>query len=289
MSFVPAIQNGILLNKNGEQVSIETADYLMNEGNQLPLSNIIYNTYSVKDVYIAFHYKDLDYASYLLKASELEAQVVQAIDRIQLLKMFTSNLLDRPEWDTPVGQLPDPSFCFSTSNIEGQPILDAVQRALVQASAGNVRPIIIVPADSQSLINVGNIKQFIETGIINRTVSRSIEAPDVVNTPKQYHINQHLKIVSSDLVQTIRPVDWDRVIAVFLQGHKWEFTLFPMKHPLQQMQGFYIGTRPCQNKFPGLKEFIVDQKQHHKDPIVQKEILSLLQQFVMKVKPQFSK
>lgn len=288
MSFVKAVQHGLLLNKNGEQVDLEHAEYLMDEGNQLPLANVIYNEYTVKDVYIAYHYRDSDYASYLLKASELDAQVVQAMDRIELLKMFTTSVQERPDWDTPGSLITDPLLYWSTCNIDAQLVLDAVDKALKKATTVTVRPILIVPSDTQSTIHVGNIKQFIETGVINRIPMRIAEPPDVVITPRQYRISSNLKIIASDAVHTLGNNDWDRVIAVFVQGHQWEFSLFPMKHPLQQMLGIYIGTSPPEFKFPGLHSFHVDQTQQHKDAVVQKQVLTELQQFVLARKQHFT-
>eukprot|EP00835_Amoeboradix_gromovi_P005097 NODE_448_length_8440_cov_0.772329.p3 type:complete len:289 gc:universal NODE_448_length_8440_cov_0.772329:2659-3525(+) len=288
MSFVKPIQNGILLNKDGEETSINNADYLMEEGNQLPLSNVIFNSYTVKDVYIAYHHRELDYATYLLKASELDSQVLKPMDRIELLKMFTTNLIERPEWDTPVAQIPNSLMYWSSSTIDAQPILDAVESELARENKSVVRPIIIVPVDVNSMIHIGNIKQFIESGTIDRNKIRANEPPEVVITPKQYQIAEHLKIVASDSVQTLRKGDWDRVIAAFIQGHQWDFSLFP-QNPLQTMLGVYVGFRPPEFKFPGLKIFLVDQQQAHKDVIVQKQIFTELHSFVASNKKQFLK
>ncbi len=287
MSFVGFIQNGIVLNKDGEQSSIDDGDTIMYEGNQLVLTDVVYTNYTLKDVYVAYLYRDLDYPSYLLKTTEVDAEVIEALDRIELLKLFTQEQ-QRPEWDTPIGQLPDPLFEWNSTDIDGSQVYAAVEKALTNANRVFVRPIIIVPSDTSCMIHVGNIKQFIEEGTVNRLTMKIAEAPESVVAPKTSVVISQWKVVADDAVATIGERNWPRVICHITQGHEFDFANFPSNH-LQMMMNVYFGYKPPKVKHPGSKQYQLDQHQKHKDIICHRQFFKDLDQFVASRKKEFLK
>jgi hypothetical protein len=287
MSFVQCIQKGQLVNKNGEKVTIEEAEMIEYDGKLLELDENLYNNYSVKDVYVAYLYRDMDYTQYLLKATELEVQPVTANDRPELLKLFESRVLERPEWDTPIAYVKDPNFYMSTSDLNFIPLLDAVEKAIKSSSMPKVRPIIIVPSDLEALLHTQNIKEFIEKGTINRQKYRQKEVTDHVVLPKQYHIVHHVKIVPKNLCHSLRPADWNRVIAILIEGQPWDFQNIPTDVVPRALVCFFGFQRPAL-KYPGTKVYLVDQRLTHQDALCHRTFFQDLQQLVISKKQEFA-
>lgn len=119
-------------------------------------------------------------------------------------------------------------------------------------------PIIIVPNGKMSVINLQNVKFFLEG-------SRYMTSPDAkehcrniqcrIDPQKGVTVN-HIrndastggrdvaqKYVVLDSVQRLKKEDWPRVVAVFVQGPEWQFKGWPYDHPARifaAVRGFYV-------------------------------------------------
>jgi hypothetical protein len=95
-----------------------------------------------------------------------------------------------------------------------------------------LNPIVIVPShfDTNSLINMFNVKPFLEDGkwISTEEMQKKYKG----NVPKSVTIkrasvklpgkaNAKFEIISD--VKNLKPEDWDRVVAVFASGQSWQF------------------------------------------------------------------
>lgn len=115
-------------------------------------------------------------------------------------------------------------------------------------------PIIIVPMSSSSLINIYNIKDFLEnerfvTPEEAKSKSQKRESVVVVNRkPTSYlplPIPDHQMITYHviDSCHRLRASDWDRVVAVFAQGTAWQFKGWKYDNPVDvfsHCKGFHV-------------------------------------------------
>lgn len=111
-------------------------------------------------------------------------------------------------------------------------------------------PIIILSPSASALINLGNVKDFLENG---KFVDTSIEATqgsagsqnvvEIVRNSKKF--NRKIKfLVVSDVDRFFtKPEHWDRVVAVFTTGQEWQFKNYRYSRPnilFQKVKGFYV-------------------------------------------------
>ena len=96
---------------------------------------------------------------------------------------------------------------------------------------GGVRPIIIIPNTSTSLISMANVIDILQD---LKYVSAEEKRRQNQNAPKDTEIIMHrredgrtqqFKVV--DNVNKLVKQDWDRVVAVFAQGQQWQFKGWP--------------------------------------------------------------
>ena len=103
-----------------------------------------------------------------------------------------------------------------------------------KGGGGGVRPIIIIPNTSTSLIGMANVIEVLQE---LKFVAPDEKRRQSQNAPKDTEIIMHrredgrtqqFKVV--DNVAKLVRQDWDRVVAVFAQGQQWQFKGWPFGH-----------------------------------------------------------
>eukprot|EP00055_Hartaetosiga_balthica_P014420 m.78989 g.78989 ORF g.78989 m.78989 type:complete len:477 (+) comp8590_c0_seq1:120-1550(+) len=89
-------------------------------------------------------------------------------------------------------------------------------------------PIIIVPAGMSEVITLSNVRQFLENGVyippLEAAKLSKREDSVLVNRKKKGGLVKYRVV---DRPQILAPTDWDRVVAVFVSGKKWQFKQWP--------------------------------------------------------------
>ncbi|XP_010938049.1 protein CDC73 homolog [Elaeis guineensis] len=109
-------------------------------------------------------------------------------------------------------------------------------------------PIILVPSASQTLITIYNVKEFLEDGVfvptdVKMKAMRGVR-PDCVTVQKKLSRERAVAAYEvRDKPSTLKPEDWDRVVAVFVLGKEWQFKDWPFKDHVEifnKIIGFYV-------------------------------------------------
>ena len=95
-------------------------------------------------------------------------------------------------------------------------------------------PIILVPSAFQTLITIYNVKEFLEDGVYIPTDVKVKQMkgarPDCVTVQKKLSRDRVVTAYEvRDKPSTLKPDDWDRVVAVFVLGKEWQFKEWPFK------------------------------------------------------------
>ncbi|XP_057450223.1 protein CDC73 homolog [Lotus japonicus] len=109
-------------------------------------------------------------------------------------------------------------------------------------------PIILVPSAFQTLITIYNVKEFLEDGIYIPTDVKVKQMkgtrPDCVTVQKKLSRDRVVAAYEvRDKPSTLKPEDWDRVVAVFVLGKEWQFKEWPFKDHVEifnKIIGFFI-------------------------------------------------
>lgn len=119
-------------------------------------------------------------------------------------------------------------------------------RAQPSASAGassrNTDPIILISPSASSLINMSNVKDFLETGVFNPTPS-SVGAANVQRISHASPRLGNLRFFVTDSVERFKPDYWNRVVAVFVTGQAWQLKPYQWSDPnvlFQRVLGFAL-------------------------------------------------
>ncbi|QPG74711.1 hypothetical protein FOA43_002044 [Brettanomyces nanus] len=106
-------------------------------------------------------------------------------------------------------------------------------------------PIIILSPSASALINMGNVKSFLEEGkfIDPSSENNSVSMQKIVRNSKLF--NKKIKFVVVNDVDKFftKPEHWDRVVAVFTTGQQWQFKNYRDSKPnalFQKVKGFYV-------------------------------------------------
>lgn len=97
-----------------------------------------------------------------------------------------------------------------------------------KTSRNTIYPIIIVPALATSTINISTVTEFLESGKLSLLEDRS-KATVIADGEKSHitHGNRLYRIESN--INKIKPEDYDKITAVFLNGKKWQFKNWPQE------------------------------------------------------------
>ncbi|KAG2482472.1 hypothetical protein HYH03_018579 [Edaphochlamys debaryana] len=120
------------------------------------------------------------------------------------------------------------------------------------AKKGGV-PIIIVPSGLTSMINMYNARSFLEEGLFVPSAQAQAAAggapkPSSATFHRTAHRSSPVEYVVTDKAPAPNSPDWERVVAVIVQGAKWQFKDWPHKgakegdlvDALAKVCGFYV-------------------------------------------------
>lgn len=106
-------------------------------------------------------------------------------------------------------------------------------------------PIIILSPSASALINMSNVKAFLEKGQFEEP-SSTMGGPDmmyITRQSKQFDRNVKFVVVSNVSKFFTKPEHWDRVVAVFTTGQEWQFKNYRDFEPLtlfQKVKGYFV-------------------------------------------------
>ena len=107
----------------------------------------------------------------------------------------------------------------------------------VPANKTNAVPIILVPSALTSLLTLFNVKQFLEKRTFQTTDEMRKKANGVKESPvilqRQIARGGTLTFQVLDSVDKMRESDWDRVVAVFTGGPRWQFRGWKWEEPVE--------------------------------------------------------
>lgn len=111
---------------------------------------------------------------------------------------------------------------------------DPTPKPKMRSKIGEGVPIIFVPSAFQTLITIYNVKEFLEDGIYIPTDVKVKQMkgarPDCVTVQKKLSRDRVVTAYEvRDKPSTLKPEDWDRVVAVFVLGKEWQFKEWPFK------------------------------------------------------------
>lgn len=114
-------------------------------------------------------------------------------------------------------------------------------------------PIIIVPSgySEQILVNLHNVKRFLQDGVFepwSEAMKRDERKPATVDVLRTSGRNPPVRYEVVDKPPQKRSDDWRRVVAVFVQGAKWQFKDWPFRgaeegdlvDTFNSVDGFYV-------------------------------------------------
>lgn len=121
-------------------------------------------------------------------------------------------------------------------------------------------PIIILSPSASALLNMQNVKQFLENGVYeyNQSMSGLSDVNYVRRTSTRLGGTVKLLVVNS--VEKFKPEYWDRVVAVFVTGQPWQLKPYKWSDPnvlFQKVQGFSLVFKGDPTP-PTLKQWNVD-------------------------------
>ncbi|KAG8469968.1 hypothetical protein KFE25_006423 [Diacronema lutheri] len=164
-----------------------------------------------------------------------------------------------------------------------------------RASAAPPQPpplIIVVPAQASCTINMWNAADFIVRGTF---VPTSDKRKNPANK-KDAHVRHTHKLSTGlslrfeiiDNVATLGKADWERVVAVFVQGTSWEFKSWPFKDTVAtfaNVRGFYVRftdqVPPPSILASDVKTLILSQDKRYMDSTVAKDFWHALEKFLL--------
>lgn len=115
------------------------------------------------------------------------------------------------------------------------------------SSVGEGVPIILVPSAFQTLLNMYNVKEFLEDGVYHAPDAKVKEMPKkpecITIQRKSGRDRAGFTFEVRDKPSALSPNDWSRVVAVFVLGKEWQFKDWPFKDHAEifnKILGFYI-------------------------------------------------
>ncbi|TKY71140.1 CDC73-like protein [Spatholobus suberectus] len=155
-------------------------------------------------------------------------------------------------------------------------------------------PIILVPSAFQTLITIYNVKEFLEDGVYIPTDVKVKQMkgtrPDCVTVQKKLSRDRVVTAYEvRDKPSSLKPDDWDRVVAVFVLGKEWQFKEWPFKDHVEifnKIIGFYMrfeddSLESAKNvKQWNVKIISISKNKRHQDRAAALEVWDRLEEFV---------
>ncbi|CAI5484043.1 unnamed protein product [Closterium sp. Yama58-4] len=115
------------------------------------------------------------------------------------------------------------------------------------AAGASLVPIILVPSAAQTLINIFNVKEFLEDGAYVPAEEKARAAggkrPEMVVVQRRMGRDKAVVYHVRDRPEGLSKRDWDRVAAVFVLGKEWQFKGWPFKDHvdiLSKVMGVFV-------------------------------------------------
>ncbi|XP_022631686.1 protein CDC73 homolog isoform X1 [Vigna radiata var. radiata] len=156
-------------------------------------------------------------------------------------------------------------------------------------------PIILVPSAFQTLITIYNVKEFLEDGVYIPTDVKVKQMkgarPDCVTVQKKLSRDRVVTAYEvRDKPSSLKPDDWDRVVAVFVLGKEWQFKDWPFKDHVEIFNktviGFYMrfeddSLESAKNvKQWNVKIISISKNKRHQDRAAALDVWERLEEFV---------
>lgn len=155
-------------------------------------------------------------------------------------------------------------------------------------------PIIFVPSAFQTLITIYNVKEFLEDGVYIPTDVKVKQMkgarPDCVTVQKKLSRDRVVTAYEvRDKPSSLKPEDWDRVVAVFVLGKEWQFKEWPFKDHVEifnKIIGFYMrfeddSLESAKNvKQWNVKIISISKNKRHQDRAAALDVWERLEEFV---------
>ncbi|KAK7253146.1 hypothetical protein RIF29_37613 [Crotalaria pallida] len=161
------------------------------------------------------------------------------------------------------------------------------------SKVGEGVPIILVPSAFQTLITIYNVKEFLEDGVYIPTdvkVKQMSARPDCVTVQKKLSRDRVVTAYEvRDKPSSLKPEDWDRVVAVFVLGKEWQFKEWPFKDHVEifnKIVGFFMrfeddSLESAKNvKQWNVKIISISKNKRHQDRAAALEVWDRLEEFV---------
>ncbi|CAL1544436.1 unnamed protein product [Lymnaea stagnalis] len=182
------------------------------------------------------------------------------------------------------------------------PVIQPVSRPISQArpppnqKKGSRTPIIIIPAASTSLITMLNAKDILEDlKFVSTEDKKSLgtkrDNEVLIHRRKDGGLSVPYRIIDNPLKLT--PDDWDRVVAVFVQGPAWQFKSWPWSgNPVEifsKIKAFHLkwSELPLDTNVQKWSVNIMNLDRHrrHLDRATLQQFWEVLDKYMMKNKP----
>ncbi|KAL7273627.1 accessory factor associated with RNA polymerase II [Rhizina undulata] len=111
----------------------------------------------------------------------------------------------------------------------------------------NKDPIILLSPSASSLLNMSNVKPFLESGVFSPPTPHSSSSPQLQHVSRllpTLHPTQPIRFIIVDTPEKFKPDYWERVVAVFTTGQLWQFKNYRWSNPVdlfREVRGFYVG------------------------------------------------
>ena len=166
-----------------------------------------------------------------------------------------------------------------------------------------IRPIILLPSGSLSVINIDNVKNFLKDGKFMTGEEARRESAHKESIDKHYFYRRFMRDTNpvqykvTDVVPK-NPAEkvafWNRVVAVVIMGKKWQFKDWPfdgisqgnLVHVFTKLQGFYFHYSkdqvPKEVEKWNVKTIAIDKEKRHKDQQAMRDFWFKLDDFLKK-------
>lgn len=141
-------------------------------------------------------------------------------------------------------------FSIQKDGLKGNSRLSSALNACIKpnsSSVGEGVPIILVPSAFQTLLNMYNVKEFLEDGVYYAPDAKVKEMPKkpecITIQRKSGRDRTGFTFEVRDKPSALSLNDWSRVVAVFVLGKEWQFKDWPFKDHAEifnKILGFYI-------------------------------------------------
>ncbi|KAN0044774.1 hypothetical protein ACTA71_006297 [Dictyostelium dimigraforme] len=164
--------------------------------------------------------------------------------------------------------------------------------SIVPSNLKNRTPIIIVPSSLTATISLFNVLEFLQHSLFRPTLEKKQEmASQNIMKPPMITFDrittQKVTYEVIDNIKSLKPEDWYRVVAAFVQGEAWQFKDWKWSNPADlfaNIRGFYVkfddSNLPDIVKSWDVKVLHISKSKRHLDHTAQVEFWNAFDDFV---------